>query len=121
MSSIDEVHLLAEERGATLEVIVSRMRSANPEIRFVAVSATVPNIEDVAVWLGPGKASPDRPVSKDADGKPLPPMARVMKFGDEFRPVPLQKYVTSYCIGFALNCLRLNEFDQTCPWISLWK
>jgi ATP-dependent DNA helicase HFM1/MER3 len=84
------VHLLAEERGATLEVIVSRMKAVNPEIRFVAVSATVPNIEDVAVWLGPGRAS-NRPVSREADGASLPPMARVMKFGDEFRPVPLQK------------------------------
>lgn len=89
--SIDEVHLLAEERGATLEVIVSRMRAVNPDIRFVAVSATVPNIEDVAVWLGPGAAASNRPVSKDAEGNILPPMARVMKFGDEFRPVPLQK------------------------------
>lgn len=85
------MHLLAEERGATLEVIVSRMRTVNPDIRFVAVSATVPNIEDVAVWLGPGKVAPGRPILKDAEGNVLPPMARVMKFGDEFRPVPLQK------------------------------
>lgn len=74
-----------------MEVIVSRMRAVNPEIRFVAVSATVPNIEDVAVWLGPGQVAAGRPISKDAEGNELPPMARVMKFGDEFRPVPLQK------------------------------
>lgn len=67
---IDEVHLLNDEtRGSVLEVIVSRMktiqetmnedRSRNKsvqmepiKIRFVAVSATIPNVEDIAEWLG---------------------------------------------------------------------
>lgn len=54
---IDEVHLLSETRGATLEAIVSRLKmlARYPEMkgcplattRFVAVSATVPNIEDL--------------------------------------------------------------------------
>lgn len=54
---IDEVHLLSDPRGASLEAIVSRMKmlSRFPEmrncpisqIRFVAVSATIPNIEDI--------------------------------------------------------------------------
>ena len=53
---IDEVHILNEKRGATLEVIVARMKSLSKEvggigIRFVAVSATVPNIDDIAKWL----------------------------------------------------------------------
>jgi len=33
-----------EERGATLEAIVSRIISINPKIRIIAVSATIPNI-----------------------------------------------------------------------------
>lgn len=60
---IDEVHLLNEEgRGAILEVIVTRMKIINNLInkqdgskdlvRFMAVSATIPNIEDIAEWLG---------------------------------------------------------------------
>lgn len=66
---IDEVHLLGEdERGATLEIIVSRMKTIRASmtssrrgtyrteivqpLRFIAVSATVPNIEDVASWIG---------------------------------------------------------------------
>lgn len=54
---IDEVHILSEEgRGAALEAIVSRVKTANishqTTTRFVAVSATAPNIEDVAQWLG---------------------------------------------------------------------
>ena len=53
---IDEVHMLAEERGATLEVIVSRMKTVNKDVssakmRLIAISATVPNIGDVAEWL----------------------------------------------------------------------
>mgnify|MGYP001060209352 FL=1 len=56
---LDEVQVLNEQRGATLEAIVSRMktvaqagggRSGRP-MRFVAVSATCPNIEDIARWL----------------------------------------------------------------------
>ncbi|KAF4381586.1 hypothetical protein F8388_021214, partial [Cannabis sativa] len=54
---IDEVHLLNDPRGAALEAIVSRMKmlARNPllkssslsHVRFVAVSATIPNIEDL--------------------------------------------------------------------------
>ena len=58
---LDEVHLLNEsQRGSALEAgVVSRLRLAHKEmenrlgkeceqIRFVACSATVPNIEDIA-------------------------------------------------------------------------
>ncbi|KAK1369615.1 Helicase ATP-binding domain-containing protein [Heracleum sosnowskyi] len=58
---IDEVHLLNDPRGAALEAIFSRLKmiSCNPEmkssvlahVRFLSVSATIPNIEDVAEWL----------------------------------------------------------------------
>ena len=54
---IDEVHLLNDPRGAALEAIVSRtkMLARTPEmkssslssVRFLAVSATIPNIEDL--------------------------------------------------------------------------
>lgn len=61
---IDEVHLLNEDqRGPTLEVIVSRMKTVRmfakqkgPHLRFVACSATIPNASDVASWLGMGAA-----------------------------------------------------------------
>ena len=48
---IDEVHMLNfEERGATLEAVVSRLMSiSNP--RIIALSATIPNIKEVAEWL----------------------------------------------------------------------
>lgn len=61
---IDEVHLLNDEnRGATMEAAVSRMKtkraylslkggsSESQTMRFVGVSATIPNVEDIAQWL----------------------------------------------------------------------
>ena len=86
---IDEVHLLAEGgRGAALEAgIVGRLRAvaALPGMarapvaacRFVAVSATVPNVGDVAEWLGA-------------------PARAVRVFGEETRPVPLTVEVRGY-------------------------
>jgi len=59
---IDEVHLLSDPRGAALEAVICRIKmvSKYPEmrgypiskLRIVAVSATIPNIEDIAAWLG---------------------------------------------------------------------
>ncbi|KAJ3120674.1 Sec63, partial [Nowakowskiella sp. JEL0407] len=90
---IDEVHMLNEPtRGATLEVVVSRMRTVNKElqvnrgwgkIRLIAISATVPNIEDVAAWL------------QEDDGQP----AQLRIFGEEYRPIKLQREV----IGITAN------------------
>mmetsp|Transcript_105653 Transcript_105653/g.305436 ORF Transcript_105653/g.305436 Transcript_105653/m.305436 type:complete len:577 (+) Transcript_105653:81-1811(+) len=52
---IDEVHLLADERGAVIESIVARtqrlVESAQTTVRIVALSATLPNYRDVAVFL----------------------------------------------------------------------
>ncbi|PLN84710.1 P-loop containing nucleoside triphosphate hydrolase protein [Aspergillus taichungensis] len=80
---IDEVHILKEARGATLETVVSRMKSIGSNVRFVALSATIPNSEDVATWLG-----------KDATNQHVP--ARREHFGEDFRPVRLQKFVYGY-------------------------
>jgi ATP-dependent DNA helicase HFM1/MER3 len=86
---IDEVHLVGEDRGGTLEALVSRMRTmgAAPDavargwpaaaLRTIAASATLPNLRDVAAWLG------------------VPPQG-VFAFGDAFRPTPL----TTYVLGF---------------------
>ncbi|TPX51368.1 hypothetical protein SeLEV6574_g00353 [Synchytrium endobioticum] len=93
---IDEVHMLNEpKRGATLEVVVSRMRTLGiglqkmsgvdavtqyQQIRLLALSATVPNVDDIGDWL------------KSADGS----RAEIKTFGDEYRPVKLQKEVFGY-------------------------
>ncbi|KAK0898882.1 ATP-dependent DNA helicase MER3 [Friedmanniomyces endolithicus] len=80
---IDEVHILKEDRGAPLEAVVSRMKSVGSNVRFVALSATVPNSQDIATWLG-----------KDPMNQHVPAVRE--HFGEEFRPVRLQKHVAGY-------------------------
>ncbi|CAK9176144.1 unnamed protein product [Ilex paraguariensis] len=84
---IDEVHLLNDPRGAALEAIVSRtkMLAYSPEmkssplahVRFLAVSATIPNIDDLAEWL-------------------VVPIEGIKRFGEEMRPVKLTTKVFGY-------------------------
>ncbi|KAL6573750.1 Sec63 [Orobanche hederae] len=84
---IDEVHLLNDPRGAALEAIVSRIKmlACKPEmkssslalVRFLAVSATIPNINDLAEWL-------------------MVPVQGIKKFGEEMRPVKLTTKVFGY-------------------------
>ncbi|QSX00481.1 DEAD/DEAH box helicase [Haloterrigena alkaliphila] len=77
---IDEVHLLdADRRGSVLEVTISRLRRlCDP--RVIALSATMPNVDDVADWL-------------DA------PAETTFEFGDEYRPVDLKSGVKTYTHG----------------------
>ncbi|KAL1791202.1 putative ATP-dependent DNA helicase HFM1 isoform X1 [Sigmodon hispidus] len=88
---IDEVHIIKDEnRGPTLEVVVSRMKTVQSlskalknaslvPMRFVAVSATIPNAEDIAEWLSDG----ERP-------------AICLKMDESHRPVKLQKVVLGF-------------------------
>ncbi|KAF7322399.1 DEAD/DEAH-box DNA helicase [Mycena chlorophos] len=75
---VDEVHILNESRGSTLEVVVSRMKTRGSSVRFLLVSATVPNIQDIAAWIG----------NKRRDGP-----AAVFEFGESFRPCKLTRHV----------------------------
>lgn len=93
---IDEVHLLNDPRGSTIEAVVSRMKIRGASVRFIALSATVPNLEDVARWLGKG----------DADDGHTP--AYQEKFGEEFRPVKLQKFV--YGFDKRMNDFQFDDF-----------
>lgn len=79
---IDEVHILNDQRGAVLEAIISRMRMALPpdSYRIVAVSATIPNIANLATWLRSAQTN-----------KP----AKILKFADSLRPVPLNTHIVS--------------------------
>ncbi|GKY93122.1 hypothetical protein MPSEU_000280400 [Mayamaea pseudoterrestris] len=73
---IDEVHLLADDRGAVIESVVARhhrlVEARQRQLRIVALSATLPNYMDVANFLQ------------------VPPRG-IFFFGPEFRPVPLQQ------------------------------
>lgn len=59
---IDEIHLVGDaNRGPTLEAIVSRFKFIQNDqekgrIRFVAVSASLPNIDDISKWINFGEA-----------------------------------------------------------------
>ncbi|KAK7038046.1 ATP-dependent DNA helicase MER3 [Favolaschia claudopus] len=75
---VDEVHILNESRGSTLEVVISRMKRRGSAVRFVLVSATVPNIKDIASWIG-NKRRDDAAV--------------IFEFGEDFRPCKLTRHV----------------------------
>jgi len=46
----DEIHLLNDpDRGPTLEVVLTKLKKYNPQI--LGLSATIKNIEDIALWL----------------------------------------------------------------------
>lgn len=79
---VDEVHLLNESRGGTLEVVVSRMKLHCPRVRFLMVSATVPNIADVAQWVG----------SVHEARNP----AKTFEFGEQYRPCQLSRFVHAF-------------------------
>ena len=85
---VDEVHLLCDDRGPTLEAgVVCRLRAlgalpalaAAPlaRLRVLAVSATIPNVRDVVAWLGV------RPEG-------------CKQFGEEMRPVQIATHVRGF-------------------------
>ena len=77
---IDEVHLLADDRGPVIESIVARtlrlVERAQVGIRVVGLSATLPNYRDVGVFLR------------------VDPQKGLFHFDSSYRPVPLtQRFV----------------------------
>lgn len=74
---IDEVHLLADERGAVIESVVARLHrlveSSQRQVRIIGLSATLPNYKDVAKFLR------------------VDQQRGLFYFGPEHRPVPLQQ------------------------------
>ncbi len=67
---IDEIHLIHDPtRGPTLEVIISHFKSLNPDTQIIALSATIKNATELAIWL---------------DGKLIQ---------SDWRPVPLREGV----------------------------
>ncbi|CAD1778321.1 similar to Saccharomyces cerevisiae YGL251C HFM1 Meiosis specific DNA helicase involved in the conversion of double-stranded breaks to later recombination intermediates and in crossover control [Maudiozyma barnettii] len=88
---VDEIHTIGEMRGATLEAVLTRMNTLCKGIRIIAVSATIPNIIDIATWL-----------KQNTSGK----LATVLKFDDAYRQVILNVNVK----GYNFNCK--NEFQR---------
>ncbi|XP_078343088.1 putative ATP-dependent DNA helicase HFM1 [Oculina patagonica] len=106
---IDEVHLLNDDaRGATVEAVISRMKTVQSTMtrnstsgnknsqdragmRLIAISATIPNVEDIAAWLG-GIDSPASHYSMD----------------DSHRPVKLRKVVLGFPKGNNYSDFRFD-------------
>lgn len=79
---MDEVHLLASDRGAILEMIVSRMnfvrQKVEHEVRLMGMSTAVANAGDMASWLG------------------VRSNAGLFNFPSSVRPVPLEMYIDGF-------------------------
>ena len=114
---VDEVHMVGDsERGSTIEAVISRMKCikdvTKSSLRFVAVSATIPNPEDFASWLS----------SSNMDSV-------CFKLDESYRPVPLQKVVLTYgdctpstAFKFDLNLNYklhsvIQQYSSQCPTI----
>ncbi len=49
---IDEIHLLGDaHRGGNLEAMIGRLQRINPFVRFVGLSGTLSNADEIAQWL----------------------------------------------------------------------
>ncbi|KAL7542850.1 hypothetical protein ACHAXR_012148 [Thalassiosira sp. AJA248-18] len=97
---IDEVHLLADERGAVIESVVARLHrwveSSQRQVRLVGLSATLPNYEDVATFLRVDKKK------------------GLFFFGPEHRPVPLQQTFIGVTSHTRNRFEREKKMDEVC-------
>lgn len=97
---IDEVHLLADERGAVIESVVARLHrwveSSQRQVRLVGLSATLPNYEDVATFLRVDKSK------------------GLYFFGQEYRPVPLQQTFIGVTSNTRDRFQREKKMDDVC-------
>ncbi|CAG0885534.1 unnamed protein product [Cyprideis torosa] len=79
---IDEIHLLGEERGPVLEVIVSRAAfitsHTQRSLRVIGLSTALANAQDLAEWLG----------IEDGVG--------MFNFRPSVRPVPLEVHISGF-------------------------
>ena len=92
---IDEIHLLASDRGPILEVIVSRMRyisaRTGSNVRIVGLSTALANARDLGDWLG-----------IDKEG--------LFNFRPSVRPVPLECHIQGFPGKF--YCPRMMTMNK---------
>ena len=91
---IDEVHLLdSDERGGVLEALITRMkRITSSSVRIIALSATMPNVDEVAAWIG---AKREYTYVFDESYRPVPLDARVRWYSPSKNKF-MDKYVRLY-------------------------
>ena len=89
---VDEIHLIdSAKRGATLEILIAKLKKLNPNLRIIALSATIPNADEIAEWLN----------------------AELIK--SEWRPTPLYEYVfyPGRLLKFENGFLRENKAESS--------
>jgi len=95
---MDEIHLLHDSRGPVLEAIVARtirqIETTQEHIRLVGLSATLPNYEDVAIFL---RVNPEK---------------GLFYFGNQYRPVPLEQTYIGITDKKAIK--RFNTMNEVC-------
>lgn len=88
----DEIHNIQDEtRGSTLEVVITKIREMVEGVQFIAMSATVNNVDEISEWL-------------HANG-----------IKSDFRPVPLRKFIITGDMIYDEdgNAVReINSFDN---------
>ena len=82
MIIIDEIHLLGEDRGPVLEVIVSRTnfisQHTQRNLRVIGLSTALANARDLADWLG------------------IKGVFGLFNFRPSVRPVPIQVHIQGF-------------------------
>jgi pre-mRNA-splicing helicase BRR2 len=72
----DEIHLLHNERGATLEALVARIKRhrfiEGDNIRIIGLSATLPNYKDVSKFISPHDTIENSTFYFDSSYRPIP-------------------------------------------------
>ena len=104
---IDEIHLLGQDRGPVLEVIVSRTNfissHTSRKLRIIGLSTAIANAKDLADWLG----------IKGTSG--------LFNFRPSVRPVPLEVHISGhpgkhYCPRMAtMNKPTYQNIQQYSP------
>ncbi len=94
---IDEIHLLGEDRGPVLEVIVSRINFISSHthrpVRIVGLSTALANARDLANWLAIKEMG-------------------LYNFKPSVRPVPLEVHIQGYAGKF--YCPRMATMNKPC-------
>ncbi|CAF2034237.1 unnamed protein product [Rotaria magnacalcarata] len=93
---IDEIHMLGEDRGPVLEVIVSRANfiasHTDLPLRIVGLSTAVANARDLADWLG------------------ITGSIGLYNFRPSVRPVPLEAHIQGYPgKNYCPRCMSMNK------------
>ncbi len=83
---VDEIHSIGSDRGATLEMLITKLRFVNPHLQVLGLSATIPNAKQLSEWLGATLVESDyRPIEL-REGVYLDGIVEFKKSTEEINP-----------------------------------